>query len=83
VLNERAIKGEPNTGYEGPEKGPFTCGNCEYFDNGACNQKDMMKYSQLPRDAKRQPQVDPNGCCEYVDRKGAQVQQQQSIASMV
>lgn len=68
-IDQAAVKGEPGTGYEGPEKGPFACHNCEYF-NGTCGQKVMMAQSQLPKADDGRVQVDRDGCCEYVDRTG-------------
>lgn len=45
----------------------------------------MMKKSQLPRTAGGRPQVDPNGCCEYIDRQqggapgGTELKQEQGL----
>lgn len=37
---ENAIKVEKGTGFEKRgTKGPFECGNCDYFENGLCHQK--------------------------------------------
>jgi hypothetical protein len=74
LINVAAIKGETGTGYEpSAGKGPFACNNCEYFRSGdsSCGQKDMFKYSRLPRTNKdARPIVDPEGCCEFVERMG-------------
>ena len=73
MINESAIRGEANTGYEGPQgKGEFSCRNCEYFrsSNNSCGQKDMLAKSQRPRTDDGRISVDPKGCCEYVDRVG-------------
>ena len=70
-IDSSHVKGEPGTGYEGPDgKGPFSCSNCEYFENGSCGQKTMMDVSTLPKVDGGRVKVDPNGCCEYVDRIG-------------
>lgn len=68
-IDSTQVQGEPGTGYEGPEKGPFECSNCEYF-NGTCGQKTMMARSRLPKTPEGRVKVDPKGCCEYVERKG-------------
>lgn len=68
-IDSSHVKGEPGTGYEGPEKGPFSCSNCEYFSKGSCGQSTMMERSKLPKTENGRVVVDPQGCCEYVDRK--------------
>jgi hypothetical protein len=68
-IDSSQVKGEAGTGYEGPENGPFSCANCEYFRAGSCGQKTMMERSSLPRTENDRVIVDPNGCCEYVHRK--------------
>lgn len=68
-IDSAHVKGEPGTGYEGPEGGPFECANCEYFNGRSCGQEDMLRRSKLPRDRENRPITDPHGCCEYVDRK--------------
>lgn len=71
MLDVKAIKGEANTGFEKRgDKGPFECGNCEYFDGKSCGQKDMMKFSQQPRVAGNRVQVAAEDCCEFIERKG-------------
>lgn len=72
-INEYAIKGEPGTGFEKRgNKGPFECGNCEYFDDdaGACHQEDMMRKSKQPRLADGRVQIAADDCCEYIERVG-------------
>jgi len=69
-IDSSQVKGESGTGYEGPAKGPFSCSNCEYFSAGSCGQKTMVERSKLPRIDGGRVKVDPNGCCEYVDRVG-------------
>lgn len=71
-INIEAIKGEPGTGFEKRGgKGPFECGNCEYFKSGnSCHQKDMMKLSKQPRHKDGSVVVDAPDCCEYVERVG-------------
>lgn len=69
TIDSSEVKGEPGTGYEGPDgKGPFNCGNCEYFKNGSCGQKTMMERSKLPKTENGRVQVNAEGCCEYVSR---------------
>ena len=71
-INQGAIKGQKFTGYEGPEKGEFSCRNCEYFkaSNNSCGQKDMMEKSSNPKTSDGRVKVEPLGCCEYVERTG-------------
>jgi hypothetical protein len=72
-INPSAIKGEPGTGFEKrSNKGPFECGNCEYFDStaGACDQWDMKTKSKQPRLEDGRPSVSWDDCCEYVERLG-------------
>ena len=72
-INEANVKGEPGTGYEGEDgKGEFECENCNFYekDSFSCGQEDMMKVSKRPRVAgNNRVIVDPEGCCDYVDRK--------------
>ena len=69
-IDAAEVHGEKYTGYEGPEdKGPFECGNCNYFRSGTCGQKTMMAKSTLPKKDGR-VKVEAKGCCEYVERKG-------------
>ena len=72
MINEKAIKGEKNTGYEGPDGGPFRCSNCEYFNGttDGCRQEDMREHSKREHLPSGDVLVDPNGCCEYIERKG-------------
>lgn len=71
-INQSAIHGEPQTGYEGPEKGPFECANCEYFrkSDNSCGQKDMMAHSKRAKLKDGRVKVEPKGCCEFVSRIG-------------
>lgn len=64
--------GEPGTGYEGPDKGPFECGNCEYFrsTDNSCGQKTMMERSKRERTKDKRVKVEAKGCCEYIERIG-------------
>lgn len=74
AIDSSKVKGEPGTGYEPPAgKGPFNCGNCGYFNasDSSCGQKTMMERSKQPRTGAGRVQVDPEGCCEYVERKGS------------
>lgn len=67
-IDSSQVKGEPGTGYEGPEGGIFACANCEYFRDGTCGQETMMQRSKLPKAENGRVQVDPLGCCEYLER---------------
>lgn len=70
-INSAHVKGEPGTGFEKRgAKGPFECGNCEYFKNLSCGQADMMKLSKQPRTKDGRVEVAAADCCEYVERKG-------------
>lgn len=67
------IKGEPSTGYEDSNGlGEFECENCSFFRDGGCGQKVMMAKSKQPRLPDGRVKVDPEGCCEFVDRVGRQ-----------
>ena len=80
TIDSSRVKGEPGTGYEPPAgKGPFECGNCEYFRaaDSSCGQATMMKVSKLVRidgsyGGGGRVKVDEHGCCEYVDRKASE-----------
>jgi hypothetical protein len=70
-INQFAIKGEPGTGFEKRgKKGPFECGNCEYFKDGSCGQKDMMAKSKEPKLPNGRIKVAAEDCCEYIEREG-------------
>jgi hypothetical protein len=69
-VDQSAIGGEAGTGYEDGSKGAFQCSNCTYSDeNSTCGHPLMQERSKLPREGDR-VKIDPNGCCEYVNRKG-------------
>lgn len=70
-INAAAIKGQPGTGYEGPEDGPFSCSTCEYFRPGenSCGQKDFMEKSKRPKTSEGRIKVEPKGCCIYHEKK--------------
>jgi len=71
MINEKAIKGEKNTGYEGPEGGPFRCSNCEYFNSttDGCSQEDMKKHSRRKKLPSGDVLVEAGGCCIYEEHK--------------
>jgi hypothetical protein len=70
-INQFAIKGEPGTGFEERgDKGPFECGNCEYFKNNSCGQKDMMSKSTRKKLPNGRIKVATYDCCEYIERVG-------------
>jgi hypothetical protein len=64
-INQQAVKGEPGTGYEGPEYGPFSCSTCEYFKDNSCGQKDFMEKSKRPKTPEGRVKVEAEGCCVY------------------
>lgn len=77
LINIEAIKGEPSTGYEprvvdGVDKGEFECENCSFFKDETCGQPEMIARAKKVgielKDGRRP--VDPEGCCEFVDRVG-------------
>lgn len=73
AINQSAVRGEPGTGYEGPDGlGEFECENCRFFDESSvsCGQEDMMRLSTRPRIPNGRVVVHPEGCCEFVDRIG-------------
>ena len=71
MIDQSAIIGEPNTGFEKVgNKGPFKCGNCEYFHNNSCGEKNMMEYSKEPKTKDGRVVVAANDCCEYIKRVG-------------
>jgi hypothetical protein len=72
MIDERFIKGEPHTGFEkAGTLGEFECGNCSFMQNdGGCDHPMMMKYSTQPRLENGRVIVQPEDCCEYVDRVG-------------
>lgn len=77
MINSAAVSGEVGTGFEERgDKGPFECGNCEYFNGtNACNQEDMMQKSKQPRHENKTVVVGLMDCCEYVDRVGNGVEE--------
>jgi hypothetical protein len=76
LINIKDIKGEAHTGYEngtvgGKDMGEFECENCHYYraSDTSCGQKEMVVHSKQPlKDGRRT--VDPEGCCEFVERIG-------------
>jgi len=73
-INSNNVHGEPWTGYEdGGDKGEFECENCTFYERetSSCGQSDMILHSKQPKVAgSERIVVSPEGCCEYVDRKG-------------
>lgn len=78
MVDQSAIRGEKNTGYENEAGlGEFECENCKFYHTtpgdkkyGACMEKNMMRYSQQPRLPDGHVKVEAEGCCEYVHRVG-------------
>lgn len=80
-IDQKAIKGEPGTGFEKRGNlGPFECGNCEYFDGKSCGQKDMMEHSKEPRTKNGRVIVGEADCCEYLDRVGPKKESEKQVA---
>lgn len=74
-VDQSGIQGEPGTGYENSDgKGEFECQNCTHFDEASqgCDEPHMAQLSQQPKLDDGRVQVDPEGCCEYVNRAGKQ-----------
>jgi hypothetical protein len=58
--------GSAQSGYAGPENGPFECGNCVHFQApGTCNNP------QVASDPEVNGQVEAEGCCNLF-RPGAE-----------
>jgi len=73
LINISDIKGEPGTGFEKEDgKGEFECGNCSFYrsSNSSCGHKEMIEKSKQPMTSDGRRSVDPEGCCEFVDRVG-------------
>lgn len=71
-IMQSAVKGESGTGFEKRgDKGPFECGNCEYFKSGLCHNKLMMARSKQPKDNGGEVRVNAHDCCEYIERLGS------------
>lgn len=71
-INSRHVHGETGTGYEAfDDKGEFECSNCRWFrEPDRCHQSDMKERSRQPRHPDGSVKIDPEGCCDYVYRKG-------------
>jgi hypothetical protein len=71
MAEEQAIHGEEETGYAGPEEGPFRCSNCEYFNvsTDGCSNKHMKKLSHREHLPSGDILVAPGGCCIFFDGK--------------
>jgi len=70
-IDASKVHGEKFTGFElADDKGPFECGNCEYYRGGWCVQETMMAKSEQPKNAQGLVKVEPHACCEYVERLG-------------
>jgi hypothetical protein len=69
AINSSEVRGEDGTGFEKRgDRGPFQCGNCNYFEDGTCHQRTMMKVSKQPKEGEY-PKVAAEDCCEYISRK--------------
>src|ERR1035438_9665839 len=82
-IDSSHVNGEAGTGYEGPEKGPFSFSNCEFYSKGSCGQSTMMERSKLPKTENGRVVVDPGGCCEYVNRKGEKKEFHSSVSPVI
>ena len=54
--------GTERSGYSGPVKGGFRCGNCCFFSDGQCDHPEVVKDSEVKHEGHRAI-VDENGCC--------------------
>jgi hypothetical protein len=72
AINEEAVHGETDTGYQDPKAGPFRCSNCKYFNasTDGCSGKSMKKLSQRKKLPSGDVLVDANGHCVYFESKG-------------
>ena len=73
----KGILGEPKTGYENEDgKGEFECENCHYYDpkDSSCGESNMVKNSRQPMNDRGRREVEPEGCCEFVDRIGKEIE---------
>lgn len=73
-IDSGGVVGELHTGYEGDEKGPFSCGNCHAFvpDEAACKNPDMVRLSKRPTNEAGHVEVEAHGCCVFIHRIGIQ-----------
>ena len=68
-IDPAAIHGEKNTGYMGPEDGPFRCDHCEYYreSDSSCGGKSMKKLSKRAKTSDGRVKVEADGCCIYYE----------------
>lgn len=58
--------GSKQSGYAGPEFGPFSCSNCTHFDGqGSCDHPEVINDPEV------NGQVEADGCCNFFRSKTA------------
>jgi hypothetical protein len=59
--------GTDETGYAGPQYGPFRCGHCVWFSfgkkSGRCHHPEVVADRDVPKDPKGLAIVNQEGCC--------------------
>ena len=64
--------GSQQSGYAGPEFGPFECENCAHFEPPSeCN------HPQVVSDPEVNGQVDPEGCCNFFQSAHNETQEEE------
>lgn len=64
--------GSAQSGYAGPDAGPFECGNCIHFEEpNRCN------HPQVMSDPEVNGQVEEEGCCNFFSTAGKETQEQE------
>lgn len=61
--------GTEESGYAGPEYGPFKCGNCRSFDGEGCTHPEVKADDEVEKLDDGRGAVDPEGCCNFYRNK--------------
>lgn len=81
IKGEKSTGYEPRI-VDGKDMGDFDCDNCHWFDaeTSSCGKKEMVQRARAQgiklvpgkneNGTKGRRPVDPEGCCEFVDRVG-------------